>query len=100
MTTVGIRNLKNSLSRYIKMVKEGERVLVTEHDRIVAEIIPASQGSTKKELLERYLAQQAKSGRISLATRKTTLSRERSAHGVRDQAEIEKIYDNTRSDRE
>lgn len=40
--TVGIRELKNRLSRYVAMVKQGERVQVTEHGRVVAELVPPS----------------------------------------------------------
>lgn len=38
---VGIRDLKNGLSRYLKRVRRGETILVTEHGRPVARIIPA-----------------------------------------------------------
>lgn len=38
--TVGIRELKNQLSRYVALVKKGERVQVTEHGRVVAELVP------------------------------------------------------------
>lgn len=38
---VGVRELKNGLSRYLKRVREGETVVVTDHGRPVARIIPA-----------------------------------------------------------
>lgn len=37
---VGIRDLKNGLSRYLKRVQKGESVVVTEHGRPVARIVP------------------------------------------------------------
>lgn len=37
---VGVRDLKNNLSRYIRRVERGERIGVTAHDRIVAELVP------------------------------------------------------------
>jgi antitoxin (DNA-binding transcriptional repressor) of toxin-antitoxin stability system len=40
MRAVGIKSLKNRLSEYIRLVKAGETVLVTERDQIVAELIP------------------------------------------------------------
>jgi len=40
MLAVGVRELKNSLSRYLKRVKTGERVMVTERGRPVAVISP------------------------------------------------------------
>lgn len=41
----GIRELKDNLSRYIRHIEAGERVVVTMHGRVVAELVPpASQG--------------------------------------------------------
>ncbi|HET7876421.1 MAG TPA: type II toxin-antitoxin system prevent-host-death family antitoxin, partial [Methylomirabilota bacterium] len=42
MGVVGIRELKNQLSRYLKRVGEGERLVVTERGRPVAVITPSS----------------------------------------------------------
>jgi antitoxin (DNA-binding transcriptional repressor) of toxin-antitoxin stability system len=38
MVATGIRNLKNNLSRYIRRVIRGERILVTDRGRVVAEL--------------------------------------------------------------
>ena len=35
---VGIKNLKNNLSAYIRRVRKGARILVTDRDQVVAEI--------------------------------------------------------------
>lgn len=35
---VGIKNLKNNLSAYIRQARKGVRVLVTDHDEVVAEL--------------------------------------------------------------
>ena len=40
MTSVGIRDLKNNLSRYVRRVAAGERVAVTDRGRVVAELVP------------------------------------------------------------
>jgi antitoxin (DNA-binding transcriptional repressor) of toxin-antitoxin stability system len=40
MRAVGIRELKNSLSQYIRLVEAGESVLVTDRGTVVAEIRP------------------------------------------------------------
>jgi len=40
MRTVGIRELKNSLSEYLRRVRAGESVLVTDRGEIVAELAP------------------------------------------------------------
>lgn len=36
----GVRDLKNKLSAYIRRVEAGERVSVTAHGRVVAELVP------------------------------------------------------------
>ena len=36
----GIRELKDNLSRYIRRVERGERIAITMHGRVVAEIVP------------------------------------------------------------
>lgn len=38
---VGVRDLKNALSRYLKRVQNGETIVVTDRGRPVARIIPA-----------------------------------------------------------
>lgn len=40
MRTVGLKVLKNRLSEYIRIVAGGEVVLVTDRDRVVAELRP------------------------------------------------------------
>lgn len=40
MQTVGVRELKSSLSRYLKRVRSGARVTVTERGRAIATIGP------------------------------------------------------------
>jgi prevent-host-death family protein len=37
--SVGIKVLKNKLSEYIRIASQGETVLVTDRDRVVAEIV-------------------------------------------------------------
>ena len=38
----GIRELKDNLSRYIRRSEAGERIAVTAHGRVVAELVPPS----------------------------------------------------------
>ena len=44
MRVVGLRVLKNKLSEYVRLAAGGETVLVTDRDRVVAEIVPPSAG--------------------------------------------------------
>ena len=41
----GIRELKDNLSRYIRRIEAGERIVVTAHGRVVAELVPPGAGS-------------------------------------------------------
>lgn len=40
MRRVGIKLLKNELSKYVRAAEAGETVLVTDRDRVVAELAP------------------------------------------------------------
>lgn len=40
---VGVRALKNALSRYLAAVRDGQELIVTDHGRPVARIIPVSR---------------------------------------------------------
>ena len=40
MRTVGLKTLKNKLSQYVRLVAAGETVVVTDRNRVVAEIVP------------------------------------------------------------
>lgn len=40
MRAVGLKVLKNKLSEYVRLAAGGETVLVTDRDRVVAELVP------------------------------------------------------------
>jgi antitoxin (DNA-binding transcriptional repressor) of toxin-antitoxin stability system len=40
MKSVGLKVLKNKLSEYVRLAEHGETVLVTDRDRVVAELVP------------------------------------------------------------
>ena len=42
-TVAGVRDLKNKLSHYLREVKKGRSIMVTERGKIVATIIPARE---------------------------------------------------------
>jgi antitoxin (DNA-binding transcriptional repressor) of toxin-antitoxin stability system len=44
MRAVGIKALKNKLSEYVRVAAGGETVLVTDRDRVVAELGPPQAG--------------------------------------------------------
>jgi antitoxin (DNA-binding transcriptional repressor) of toxin-antitoxin stability system len=44
MRAVGLKILKNKLSEYVRLAAGGETVLVTDRDRVVAELVPPRSG--------------------------------------------------------
>ncbi len=66
MKVVGIKQLKAKLSEYLRIVKTGETVLVTERDEVVAELRPARR-QVPRDQLEDVLAGLADSGEITRA---------------------------------
>ncbi|PWU17663.1 MAG: antitoxin PHD [Bdellovibrio sp.] len=67
MKAVGVKSLKAKLSEYLRLVKSGETVLVTERDQVVAEIRPANRQEIMSPL-EQFLDQGQESGTICLRT--------------------------------
>jgi prevent-host-death family protein len=46
VATTGIRELKDNLSRYIRRIEAGERIAITAHGRVVAELVPPGDKTT------------------------------------------------------
>jgi prevent-host-death family protein len=40
VASAGIRDLKDNLSRYIRRIEAGERIAITAHGRVVAQLVP------------------------------------------------------------
>ena len=51
METVGVRQLKQNLSRYLKKVKQGNGIIVTDRHREVAVILPLSADTIQADVL-------------------------------------------------
>lgn len=70
MKAVGIKNLKNNLSKYLDMVREGEIVYVTDRDDIIAEIHkPISAPATMVSRWEAFLNEGERNGTLIRAKR-------------------------------
>ncbi len=48
MKTSGVREVKNRLSAYLRMVEGGERVAITRHGRVVAELGPPAHATEEE----------------------------------------------------
>ena len=54
-SSVGVRELRQNLSRYLDLVKAGESLVVTEHGNEVARLVPSSpSGDAYSDLVARY----------------------------------------------
>ena len=60
---VGVAELRQNLSRYLRRVERGERLIVTDRNRPVAELGPPSSG---EDALDRLIAE----GRLSRPPRR------------------------------
>jgi prevent-host-death family protein len=63
--SVGIRELKNRLSAYVREVRSGETVLVTDREEVVAELVPPGHGSHRPDVPSILLAL-SRSGQLTL----------------------------------
>ena len=49
-TIAGVRDLKNRLSHYLREVKKGRSVMITERGKIVATIVPVQERAAVEKL--------------------------------------------------
>jgi antitoxin (DNA-binding transcriptional repressor) of toxin-antitoxin stability system len=66
MRKVGVKRLKNKLSEYLRMVADGEVILVTDRDQVVAEL-RAPTPATREVLQDEKLADLVRRGLITPA---------------------------------
>jgi antitoxin (DNA-binding transcriptional repressor) of toxin-antitoxin stability system len=64
MRAVGLKVLKNKLSEYVRLAASGETVLVTDRDKVVAELVPPRQGRSV-HLSDAVLAEAVRQGWLS-----------------------------------
>ena len=65
METVGLRELKNRLGEYVRRVRAGDRVLVTDRGQVVAALGPPGSSEAGRDI-HPGLAVLAKRGSLSL----------------------------------
>ncbi len=68
MKSVGVRVLKSKLSEYLRLVKSGETVLITEHENVIAEIKPSHRQQIHPQTPDEILALLAEKGAATLAS--------------------------------
>ncbi len=68
MRSVGLKMLKNRLGEYVRLAAAGETVLITDRDRVVAEIVPPRPGRTDLRSEDDFIAQGVREGWLTPAT--------------------------------
>ncbi len=68
MRAVGLKVLKNKLSEYVRLAQGGETILVTDRDRVVAELVPPRAGRSPA-VADAVLAELVRQGWVTPARR-------------------------------
>ena len=96
MKAAGIRDLKNKLSEYLRLVAQGETVLVTDHGRVVAQLAPppvfAPAAASEDEALRRL----AGAGKIRLPSGRAPSPGQGPVPGVPAGIDVQAILDEVR----
>lgn len=96
MKTVGIRELKNKLSDYVRQVRSGETILITDRGEVVAEINPPGQAPADRSL-PHGLMELARRGLLTLGTNDRAIYRR--PGGVMTKKEVVELLDEVRGQR-
>ena len=95
MIRVGVKDLKNQLSQYLQYVKNGEKVIITEHNRVIAEInLPLKEKIMTS--LEEKMKKMSKEGLIIPAKRKNSYAE---IPEIKVKIDWKSIYNDIRADR-
>jgi antitoxin (DNA-binding transcriptional repressor) of toxin-antitoxin stability system len=65
---VGVEQLKSRLSEYLRLVRSGETVLVTDRDEVVAELRPTRRQPSTADSLDELLDSLADRGEVTRAS--------------------------------
>jgi antitoxin (DNA-binding transcriptional repressor) of toxin-antitoxin stability system len=69
MKSVGVKQLKSRLSEYLRLVRSGETVFVTDRDEVVAELRPARrQANSTADSLDGLLDSLVERGEVTRAS--------------------------------
>lgn len=91
---MGLKVLKNKLSEYVRIAASGETVLVTDRDRVVAELVPPREGRGAA-VADAFLAEAVREGWIT-----PPLVRDPEPPGRRPVAAFETLMRELRADRD
>jgi prevent-host-death family protein len=70
MKSVGIKQLKAHFSEYLREVRAGETVLVTEREEVIAELRPARRQARPADAIDEALDELAEAGEVTRAAQR------------------------------
>lgn len=97
MRAVGVREMKNRLSAYLRLVAEGETVLVTDRGRVVAQLAPPPVHGPPAISEDEALRRLAAAGKVRLPRTKVPSPGAGPVPGVPSGIDIAAILDDVRS---
>lgn len=91
--------LKNNLSKYLKMVRKGETVLVTDRNEVIAEI---RRPPAAVDRLQAFLDEEARQGHVIPATQNNpdALEELKALPRLPKRIDVRKLLDEIRADRD
>ena len=101
MKSVGIKVLKDNLSKYLRMVRDGEIVLVTDRDEVIAEIqSPQRLVSASVTRWDLFLRQEERRGSVRrpMAGPVPSIDDLRKLPRPVEQIDLQRLLDRIRSD--
>ena len=99
MRAAGVRDIKNKLSEFLRLVAEGETILVTDRGRVVAQLAPPPVPSTPALSEDEALRRLAAAGKIRLPIRRVPSPGEGAVPGVPQGIDVALLLDEVRSGR-
>lgn len=102
MKAVGIKNLKNNLSKYLDLVREGEVIYVTDREDIIAEIHkPISAPTRMLSRWEAFLNEEERKGSLIRAKHEDFDMREamKRLSPIPGKVDLQTLMDDIREDR-
>ncbi|MGH7090386.1 MAG: type II toxin-antitoxin system Phd/YefM family antitoxin [Stellaceae bacterium] len=96
MRAVGLKTLKNKLSEYVRLAASGETVLVTDRDKVVAELVPPQPGRSSR-VADAVLAELVRNGLMTPASQPRSGPPPR--HPVMSHEELMRQIEEDRADR-
>lgn len=96
MRAAGVREIKNKLSEYLRLVAEGETVLVTDRGRVVAQLAPPPLYAPPPLAENDALRRLAAAGKIRLPERRIPGAGEGPVEGVPPGIDLEGILADVR----